>query len=127
MNSRFGGKMIEVAQSATKKVSMLYQRIYTLIQQIPFGYVTSYGQVGRQVGCTARTVGFALAALPIGNQVPWQRVVNSKGMVSPRDDGGGNVLQRDLLELEGVHFDDKQRIDLNLYGWLFLPEEVGDG
>lgn len=102
-----------------RRNTILYQSIYSLIQQIPPGFVASYGQVGQQVGCTARTVGFALAALPAGNDIPWQRVVNSKGMVSPRADGDGNILQHDLLELEGVRFDENQRIDLSVYGWSF--------
>ena len=105
---------------AEEKISSLYQRIYSLIQQIPPGYVCSYGRIGRHLGCTARTVGFALAALPVRNNVPWQRVVNSQGKVSPRANGYGNVLQRDLLESEGVGFDEKQRIDLSVYGWTFL-------
>ncbi len=104
----------------TELETSLYQRIYTLIQQIPPGYVSSYGQIGQRVGCTARTVGFALAALPVGNDVPWQRVINSQGQVSRRADGDGNVLQRDLLENEGVCFDEKQRVDLSVYGWTFL-------
>jgi methylated-DNA-protein-cysteine methyltransferase-like protein len=108
---------------AGDKGNSLYTRIYALIQQIPAGYVSSYGRVGQEIGCTARTVGFALAALPANNDVPWQRVVNSQGKVSPRADGGSNVLQRDLLEIEGVSFDDNQRIDLNLHGWTFPPQD----
>ncbi len=106
-------------------ISSLYQRIYSLIQQIPPGYVCSYGRIGQQLGCTARTVGFALAALPASNNVPWQRVINSQGKVSPRANGYGNVLQRDLLESEGVCFDEKQRIDLGVYGWTFKEEAEG--
>jgi methylated-DNA-protein-cysteine methyltransferase-like protein len=105
-----------------RKAGSLYRRIYTLIQQIPPGHVSSYGRIGQRAGCTARTVGFALAALPANNDVPWQRVVNSQGKISPRADGGSNVLQRDLLEIEGVCFDEKQRIDLNIYGWVFSEE-----
>jgi methylated-DNA-protein-cysteine methyltransferase-like protein len=112
---------------AEKKVSLLYQRIYALIQQIPLGYVSSYGRIGQRVGCTARTVGFALAALPVGNDVPWQQVINSQGKISPRADGGGNILQRDLLEIEGICFGEKQRIDLSVYGWAFLKETEGQG
>jgi methylated-DNA-protein-cysteine methyltransferase-like protein len=108
-----------------EKISPLYQRIYTLIQQIPPGYVCSYGRIGQQLGCTARTVGFALAALPVRNNVPWQRVINSQGKVSPRANGYGDVLQRDLLESEGVGFDEKQRIDLSVYGWTFLADTDG--
>jgi methylated-DNA-protein-cysteine methyltransferase-like protein len=108
-----------------KTAATLYQRIYTLIQQIPPGYVSSYGKIARQVGCTARTVGFALAALPVGNNVPWQRVINSQGKVSHRADGGANILQRDLLEIEGVRFDENQRVDLKVYGWTFWEGNEG--
>lgn len=102
-----------------KNSNPLYQRIYALVQQIPPGRVSSYGQIGQLAGCTARTVGFALAALPVGNHVPWQRVVNRQGRVSQRADGGGHLLQRDLLEIEGIRFDEQQRIDLSVYGWTF--------
>lgn len=109
-----------------KKNSPLYQRIYNLVQQIPPGYVCSYGRIGQQVGCTARTVGFALAALPLNNDVPWQRVVNRHGQISLRADGAGHVLQHDLLESEGICFSEKNRIDMSTYGWKFLqPEPSG--
>lgn len=101
--------------------SPLYQRIYALVRQVPPGYVTTYGRIGQLTGCTARTVGFAMAALPPGSDVPWQRVINSQGKVSPRSDGEGNLLQRDLLETEGLRFARNLRIDLTEFGWDF-PE-----
>ena len=103
---------------ATCSVS-LYPRIYALVCQVPKGYVTTYGAISRQAGCTARTVGFAMAALPPGHNVPWQRVINSLGRVSPRTDGDGHRIQQLLLEKEGVLFDDRQRIDLDEHGWTF--------
>jgi len=102
-----------------KSSSSLYSQIYALVRQVPPGYVTTYGQIGKLVGCTPRTVGFAMAALPPGRDVPWQRVVNRQGRVSPRSDGEGNLLQQDLLEAEGLQFDSHQRIDLAYYGWNF--------
>ena len=104
---------------AEEKTGLLYRCIYTLVKQIPPGYVCSYGCLARKAGCTARTVGFALSALPARNDVPWQRIVNSRGMISPRADGGRHQLQRDLLEIEGVCFDDTNRIDLIAHGWNF--------
>lgn len=104
---------------AEKKTGLLYRCIYTLVKQIPPGYVCSYGCLARKIGCTARTVGFALSALPARNDVPWQRIVNSRGMISPRANGGSHQLQRDLLEIEGVCFDEANRIDLNAHGWNF--------
>lgn len=97
----------------------LYQRIYALVRKVPIGSVVSYGQIATMVGTSARVVGFAMAALPPGHDVPWQRVINSKGEISPRRDGEGNVLQRILLEQEGIIFDPKGRVDLQRYGWQF--------
>ncbi len=116
-------------ETAGKLPSPLYRRIYALVQQIPPGRVASYGQLARLVGCSARTVGFAMAALPAGSAVPWQRVINSQGKVSPRRDGEGNLLQRDLLEAEGVRFDRSERIDLQRFGWRFAARagESGSG
>jgi methylated-DNA-protein-cysteine methyltransferase-like protein len=96
--------------------SPLYNRIYALVRQIPPGRVTTYGYIARQIGCTARTVGFAMAALPAGHDLPWQRVINSQGQVSPRRHDAGAIIQRQLLEAEGVRFDTRGRVDLSLYG-----------
>ena len=103
-----------------KKPSPLYQSIYNLVRQVPPGYVTTYGQIAQLVGCAARTVGFAMAALPAGNDVPWQRVINGQGKVSPRTDGEGNILQRDLLEAEGLCFSQKGKLNLEKLRWTFV-------
>jgi methylated-DNA-protein-cysteine methyltransferase-like protein len=97
--------------------SPLYSRIYGLVRRSPPGRVATYGAIARVVGCTARTVGFAMAALPAGHDLPWQRVINSHGTVSPRRNGDGDVIQRLLLEAEGVEFDARGRVDLSRYGW----------
>lgn len=73
------------------------------------------------IGCNARTVGFAMATLPAGSDVPWQRVINNQGKVSPRRDGEGSLLQRELLMAEGIEFDRTGRIDLQRYAYHFPP------
>jgi len=101
---------------------MLYERIYDVVRQIPPGRVASYGQVARLVGgCTARMVGYALAALKRSKEsedVPWQRVVNRHGKISPHGDGFGSLMQRERLEAEGVVFDENGRVDWQVFGWL---------
>lgn len=99
--------------------SPLYQQIYRLVRQLPPGTVSTYGRIGQLVGCAARTVGFAMAGLPPGSDVPWQRVINSQGKVSARRDGEGNMLQRDLLAAEGIRFDSAGKIDLKRYLYNF--------
>jgi len=101
------------------EAASLYQSIYILVRQIPAGKVSSYGRIAKIIGTTARTVGFAMAALPPGSDVPWQRVINSQGKVSRRTDGEGNILQQDLLEQEGVKFNNQGKLDSNNYLYEF--------
>jgi methylated-DNA-protein-cysteine methyltransferase-like protein len=80
--------------------------------------VATYGQIARITGnCTARMVGYAMAALPRGTDVPWQRVINSQGRISERRRGDGAVSQRKILEAEGVRFDAKGKVDFDRAGW----------
>lgn len=99
----------------------LYDLIYATVKQIPVGKVATYGQVARIVGrCSAQMIGFALAALAKQTHavdIPWQRVVNVKGQISPHGFGYGTHMQRILLEEEGVQFNLENEIDFNEFGW----------
>jgi len=107
-----------------------YERIYETIRRIPKGRVATYGQIASLVGMPghARQVGYALNALPDDRNVPWHRVINARGEVSPRADEGSEPIQRALLELEGVVFDDAARVSLERFRWrprqrpLFIPD-----
>ena len=104
----------------------LYEQIYAMVRQIPYGRVTTYGRIAELVGgCTARMVGYAMAALKRGTapDVPWQRVINAKGKVSIHGDGIGNAMQRSQLEGEGVKFDENDRVDFQQFGWAGPGEE----
>lgn len=96
-----------------------WQRIHAVVRRIPAGRVATYGQVAHEAGLGphARQVGYALHALREGDDVPWQRVVNARGSVSPRSEPAAESLQRALLEAEGVAFDQRGRVDLERYGW----------
>lgn len=97
----------------------LYERIYAVTRQIPPSKVSTYGQIATIVGrgCTARQVGYAMAALRADDKsVPWQRVINSQGQISLRP-GQGGARQRQLVEAEGVEFDAQERTDFNRFGW----------
>lgn len=92
----------------------LFEKIYTLVREIPPGKVTTYGQLGAMVGLNdMRTVGDAMNACP--PDVPWQRVINSRGAISMG--GATGSRQRSLLEQEGVEFDEGGRVDFGLVGW----------
>lgn len=90
--------------------------IYEIVARIPEGKVMSYGQIARIVPrCTARMVGFAMSSCPDG--LPWQRVINSQGKISPRGVGYGAEIQKQLLLEEGVAFDQDDKIDFDRFGW----------
>jgi methylated-DNA-protein-cysteine methyltransferase-like protein len=97
-----------------------FERIHAVVARIPKGKVATYGQVARLAGrVTARLVGFAMAGASDG--LPWQRVINSRGEVSPRKHGDGHLTQRKLLEREGVRFDDRGRVELARHAWRPTP------
>jgi methylated-DNA-protein-cysteine methyltransferase-like protein len=102
-----------------KEVPGSYARIQAVVCRIPRGRVATYGQVAELAGLGghARQVGYALHALAEGSGVPWQRVVNARGEVSPRRVPGWEGVQRALLEREGVVFDARGRIDLERRLW----------
>ena len=98
---------------------MSYQRIYSIVRQIPKGRVATYGQIAILAGLDghARQVGYALNALPDSTRVPWHRVVNASGGISLRSVSGGELVQRLLLEREGVPLDARGRVPLARVQW----------
>jgi len=96
-----------------------YQRIYDVVRRIPKGRVATYGQVARLAGMPghARQVGYALNALNEDSGVPWHRVVNARGEVSQRSEAGYEVVQREMLEAEGILFDGRGRLSLSRHQW----------
>jgi methylated-DNA-protein-cysteine methyltransferase-like protein len=105
-------------------------QVWDIVRQIPIGKVATYGQIARMIPAPEgvdekayrafgpRWVGGAMAACP--DDVPWQRVINSKGEISLRP---GAEHQRQLLEEEGVQFNERGRIDLQTFGWQSSLEE----
>ncbi|HEX3068852.1 MAG TPA: MGMT family protein [Thermoanaerobaculia bacterium] len=95
------------------------RKIYAAVKRIPRGRVATYGQIATIAGLDghARQVGYALHDLPDGNDIPWHRVINARGEISPRSAGDSHELQRMLLEAEGVEFDLAGRVALKRYRW----------
>lgn len=95
-----------------------YEAVYTLVRDIPRGRVMTYGQIATILGVprAARAVGYALRGCT-DPRVPWQRVINSKGEISGKGAGERPLLQRELLEKEGIAFNESGACDLKRFRW----------
>ncbi|MBO6229210.1 MAG: MGMT family protein [Ruminiclostridium sp.] len=89
-----------------------FEHIYAVVSTIPRGKVASYGQVARLAGNPrmSRIVGYALHVNKNPGHVPCYRVVNRFGEVSSAFAFGGGNRQRELLEADGVQFDENGRV-----------------
>jgi len=97
-----------------------WEHIYSVVSRIPRGRVATYGQVARLAGLPgqARLVGYALNALGGRSPIPWHRVINARGEISTRKDGGpASRVQRMRLEREGVRFDARGAVRLEAVRW----------
>ena len=96
----------------------VYRKMLLVVREIPLGRVATYGQIAWIAGAASpRMAGYALGGLPADTDVPWQRVVNSKGDISPRGDPMATDRQRQMLVEEGILFQADGRINLDRFGW----------
>ena len=100
----------------------MFQQVYAIVAQIPYGRVTTYGQIGLLLGNPrlARAVGYALHVAPPG--LPCHRVVNRFGELSDAFAPLGKETQRQRLAAEGVGFLPTGQVDLAEHMW-YGPEQ----
>ena len=111
----------KLPQAAQPQGDEAVEAICAVIRRIPLGWVATYGQVAAMAGLPrrARLVGRVLQRLDPSAKIPWHRVVNAKGEVSyGLSRNGGDILQRRLLEKEGIKFDARNRLNLERCRWL---------
>ncbi|KAK4102467.1 DNA binding methylated-DNA--cysteine S-methyltransferase [Parathielavia hyrcaniae] len=120
-----------------------FHAVYSAVQEIPPGKVTSYGHIAKLIGTPQRPrqVGVCLKHLPAADpsarfhhdNVPWQRVINAKGVISPRSQPSGARNQAAALQAEGVTVTSgalgELMVDFGEFGWFprVLPSEEGGG
>lgn len=92
----------------------LITQILSIVEQIPVGKVTTYGQIAHLIGRerNARLVGRVLSQAGLYGKYPCHRVVNSAGRLAPAWEE-----QRHLLWAEGVTFKTNGCVDLKNHQW----------
>lgn len=98
----FAGERTEFELVTTVAGGEFQQRVWELIDRIPYGQTTTYGEMAHELGdpALAREVGAAVARNPLSIIVPCHRVVGKDGKLTGY--AGGLERKRFLLELEGA-------------------------
>ncbi|MFX1568950.1 MAG: MGMT family protein [Promethearchaeota archaeon] len=92
--------------------------IINIIKKIPEGKVLTYGFIAKLAGNprAARQVSWILHSSSKKYNLPWHRVISSKGKLSLKliEDC---EYQKKLLEKEGIQFSDGFNLNLKKYLW----------
>jgi len=101
----------------------LMDAVYTLLQLIPVGYVTSYSEIARVLGLNPRVVARILKMNRNPVVIPCHRVVASNGELKGYRYGGVRVKKK-LLEIEGVRINGNKVDERFFYklSWLINDE-----
>jgi methylated-DNA-protein-cysteine methyltransferase-like protein len=99
------------------------ERAVHIISHIPEGTVMTYGQIARLAGSPrgARQVVRILHSMSRTHNLPWHRVINSKGELAIKDDTI-SFLQKEALEREGVEVTSSNKVYLNQYQ--YQPDDL---
>ena len=96
-----------------------FDRVYFVVNQIPYGKVTTYGAIANYLSSpgSARMVGWALNASKIDQLIPAHRVVNKNGLLTGKKHFEGTNLMQQLLENEKVKVFDNKIVDFENHFW----------
>ncbi|MDF1728038.1 MAG: methylated-DNA--[protein]-cysteine S-methyltransferase [Sulfitobacter sp.] len=81
--------------------SNMQARVCAAIAAIPFGETRTYGEIGRDLGLPAQTIGQACGGNPIPIIIPCHRVMGARGLTGFSGRGGVETKVA-LLRLEGA-------------------------
>ena len=102
-----------------------FEKVYEVARQIPYGRVTSYGEIAKYLGAarSARMVGWAMNnSSNQKEEVPAHRVVNRKGLLTGKHHFSGTNLMQQLLENEGIVVVDNQIQNFEEVLWIPMNE-----
>jgi len=107
------------SQAKDKRKKDFFDKVFTIVAKIPYGKVTTYGQIAEVCGIrsSARTVGWALNGAK-DSGLPCHRVVNRFGALTGKLHFGSPFIMEDLLRSEGVEFDKNGNVVMEEYLWI---------
>ncbi len=105
-------------KTKTKSNKNFFDKVTAIVKKIPYGKVTTYGDIAEACGTRAgaRTVGWALNGMKEMG-LPCHRVVNRFGALSGKMHFGDSHLMEDLLHSEGIEFKDDGCVNLEKHLW----------
>lgn len=100
LSAYFAGELTQFDLPLTLRGTPFQQRVWALLQEIPYGETATYGQLAAELGkpSASRAVGLANGRNPISVIVPCHRVIGSSGDLTGY--GGGLDRKRRLLDFE---------------------------
>ena len=107
--------------------SIFKQKVIEIVRMVPSGRVVSYGQVALYAGLprAAREVGWVLNGTEGKVYLPWWRVLNNKGYISIAGTKfHDKMLQKKLLEGEGIVIKDDFTLDIEKYRFVFSSDKL---
>lgn len=105
-------------------------KVYDLLRTVPKGFVTTYGEIARALGCRAyQAVGNALRKNPFWPDVPCHRVVASNGTIGGFDGATtGKKINDKIAHLrkEGVRVENGMVVDFTNRLFRFDKRELSN-
>ncbi|MDE5715369.1 MAG: methylated-DNA--[protein]-cysteine S-methyltransferase [Anaeroplasmataceae bacterium] len=100
-------------ESKLLNTDLIYQ-VLSVVNEIPYGKVASYGQIAKLVGHPkhARLIGNILSHADYYGDYPCHRVVNHVGRIVPTW-----LKQKEYLLAEGIAFKNEFCVDMKKYQW----------
>ena len=101
LSEYFSGHRKEFSLPLEAQGTEFQKKVWKALQKIPFGRITTYGDLAKKVGAPkgARAVGSAMGKNPLPILVPCHRVLAQGGKIGGFS--GGIALKEKLLSIEG--------------------------
>jgi methylated-DNA-[protein]-cysteine S-methyltransferase len=103
LESYFAGSRVYFAFPTRLQGDEFQRRVWTVLEEIPYGETTTYGEIAARLGepaHAAQAVGKAVGQNPLSIVIPCHRVIGKNGSLTGY--AGGLHVKRALLELEGA-------------------------